>query len=96
MPAICATPISGMARKFSASPAKVTREKTSAPIGNRSASVAADAANMDNSSHERRRMQRKDPQSSQRPPILKSLPSLRSSASFALIVVIVVVMLGAR
>ena len=46
IPAICATPISGMARKFSASPAKVTREKVSAPIGKRSASAATEAANI--------------------------------------------------
>ena len=41
IPAICATPISGMARKLRPSPANVTRENTNAPIGNSSASVAA-------------------------------------------------------
>ena len=38
--------ISGIARKFSARPAKVTRENTSAPTGNSSASAATEAANI--------------------------------------------------
>src|SRR5438046_8545640 len=46
IPAICATPINGIARKFSARPANVTRENASAPTGNSMASAAADAANM--------------------------------------------------
>src|SRR5919197_1953136 len=46
IPAICAMLISGMARKFSASPANVTRENSSAPIGSSIASTAADATNI--------------------------------------------------
>src|SRR5690349_14145961 len=47
IPATCATAMSGMARKFSTRPAKVTREKNSAPTGKSAASVAADATNSD-------------------------------------------------
>src|SRR3989442_15459193 len=46
IPATCASPISGIARKFSPSPAKVTRENTTAPIGNNTASAAMDAASI--------------------------------------------------
>src|SRR2546422_1277565 len=46
IPATCARPISGIARKFSPSPAKVTRENTAAPIGNNTASAATDAASI--------------------------------------------------
>ncbi len=46
IPAIWATPMSGIARKLSARPANVMREKTIAPIGNNSASVAIEAASM--------------------------------------------------
>ena len=44
IPASCATPISGIARKFKPSPANVTRENSVAPTGNSIASAAADAA----------------------------------------------------
>src|SRR5580765_4091010 len=47
MPAICASAISGIARKLSARPANVTREKSSAPTGNSIASVATDAVNIE-------------------------------------------------
>src|SRR5712691_11588428 len=46
MPAISATPINGMARKFNTSPANVTRENTSALTGKSIASTASDAANI--------------------------------------------------
>src|SRR5205814_5687526 len=52
MPAICATAMSGIARKLSTSPANVMREKISAPIGKRSASTAADAASIDNAARQ--------------------------------------------
>ena len=50
MPAICATPIRGIARKLRPRPANVTRENASAPTGNSTASAAAEAANIANSS----------------------------------------------
>src|SRR3954451_10519884 len=53
IPAICATPINGIARKLSPRPAKVIREKIHAPIGNNSASAASEAANI---GHRYRRM----------------------------------------
>src|SRR6185436_2825267 len=43
MPATCATAISGIAQKFSASPATVTRENASAPTGNNISSAATEA-----------------------------------------------------
>src|SRR5215472_4610729 len=54
MPAIWATAISGIARKLSARPANVTREKNNAPAGSNAASVAADATNSDTIGNRRR------------------------------------------
>src|SRR5689334_24983143 len=46
IPAICATAISGIAKKFNASPANVTRENTYALTGNNITSAASDATNI--------------------------------------------------
>src|SRR5579871_6357665 len=54
MPASCATAISGIAKKLSASPAKVTLENSRAAAGISAASVAADAINKDTSGATRR------------------------------------------
>ena len=43
IPAICTTVINGMAAKLTMRPAKVTREKTNAPIGSSAISAQADA-----------------------------------------------------
>ena len=55
MPAICVTVISGMAAKFSRSPATVTREKCNAPIGKSASSAQIVAASSPAGAATRRR-----------------------------------------